>query len=83
MLGWEHFAVPGFVEKVVLTARIKAYVIFMAASVVHTTTGPLLHGGSFWGGRFYIQSCMDGAEALKSGRRPTCSETNPEGTLAE
>lgn len=83
MLGWEHFAVPGFVEKVVLTARIKAYVIFMAASVVHTTAGPVLHGCWVGGWMCYIQSCMDGAEALKSGRRPTCSETNPEGTLAE
>lgn len=77
MRGWEHFAVPGFVEKVVLTARIRAYVIFTAASVwfiprqVRCSTDA---GGG---------ACLDGAEALKSGRRPTCSDTNPEGTLAE
>lgn len=42
MLGWEHFAVPRLAEKVVLTARIKAYVRFIAASVVHTVAGPVL-----------------------------------------
>lgn len=60
MLGWEHFAVPGFVEKVVLTARIRAYVIFTAASVVHTAAGPVLHG-------CWVGACVAGAEALKSG----------------
>lgn len=42
--GWEHFAVPRFVEKVVLTVRIMACVMFIAASGVHTVAGAMLQG---------------------------------------